>query len=248
MSSSRVRSDSSSSSSDASSCTASSSLAAAFPVGAARATSGFGASDALGLLVEEDEDAGDRGRLARAGAAADDREAAQHAGRGGESLEVGLVAVEQPCQPVGEEGLVDVVRGLAAGDEVVGDGALVAPVAVEVERRADESQRPVLTAALADGDERARGEGADPGLGLRPRQRLQVDRGLEVGGRGGCDRGEVDADRSEAGRADGQRGREQRAVVASPASRARRRATCTSAAASTPASLKARSVPAALRT
>ena len=162
-------------------------------MGAARATSGFGASDAFGLLVEEGEDASDRGRLAGAGSAADDREAAQHAGRGGESLEIGLVALEEPCQPVGEEGLVDVVGGLTAGDEIVGDGPLVPPVAVEVERRSDESQRPVLTAALADGNEPAGRQGRHPGLGLRPRQRLQVDRGLEVGGRGRCDRGEVDA-------------------------------------------------------
>ena len=167
----------------------------------------------LGLLVEEDEDARDGGRLARAGAAADDGEAAQHAGRGGEALEVGLVSVEQPCQPVGEHGRVDVVRGLVAGEEVGGDEAFVAPVAVEVERRADEAERPVLPAVLADGDQRARGEAADPRLGLRPRQLLQVDRRVEVGGCGGGDRGEVDADRSESGCADGQRGREQRVLV-----------------------------------
>ena len=170
-------------------------------------------SGRLGLLVEEDEDARDGGRLARAGAAADDGEAAQHAGRGGEALEVGLVSVEQPCQAVGEHGGVDVARGLVAGEEVGGDGALVAPVAVEVERRADEPERSVLPAVLAGGDQRARGEAVDPGLGFRPRQRLQVDRRLEVGGGGGADRGEVDADGSESGCAHGERGREQRVLV-----------------------------------
>ena len=232
---------------DASSCTASSSLAAAFPVGAARATSGVCAPDGVGLLVEEGEDASDRGRLARAGAAADDRDAAQHARCGREALEVGLVALEEPCQPVGEEGLVDVVGRLAAGDEVVGDGPLVLPVAVEVERGADESQRPFLTAALADGNERAGGQGCDPVLGLRPRQRLQVDRGLEVARRGGCDRGQVDADRSSRGARTASAVPSNVLSSTSPQSRARRRATCTSAAARTPASLKARSVPAAPR-
>ena len=167
----------------------------------------------LGLLVEQHEDAGDGGRLARAGPAADDGEAAQHAGRGGEALEVGLVSVEQACQAVGEHGGVDVARGLVAGEEVGGDEALVPPVAVEVERRVDETERSLVSAVLADGDDRARGEAVDPGLGFRPRQRLQVDRRVEVGDCGGRDRGEIDADRAEPGCAHGERGREQRALV-----------------------------------
>ena len=104
------------------------------------------------LLIEEDEDSRDRGRFARAGAAADDGKAAQHAGRGSEPLEVGLVSFEQPRQPIGEHGGVEVARGLVAGEEVSGDGALVPPVAVEVERRADEPERSILVAVLAGGD------------------------------------------------------------------------------------------------
>ena len=42
---------------------------------------------------------------------------------------------------------------------------------------------------------------------------VQVDRRLEVGGGGGADRGEVDADGSESGCAHGERGREQRVLV-----------------------------------
>ena len=78
-------------------------------------------SGGLGLLVEQRDDARDGRRLAGAGAAGDDGEAAQHARRGGEALEVGLVAVEQPCQAVGEHAGVDVARGLVAGEEVGGD-------------------------------------------------------------------------------------------------------------------------------
>ena len=170
-------------------------------------------SGGLGLLVEQHEDAGDGGRLARAGPAADNGESAQHARCGGEALEVGLVSVEQACQAVGQHTGVDVARGLVAGKEVGGDEALVPPVAVEVERGVDETERSLVCGVLADRDERARGEPVDPGLGVRPRQRLQVGGIVEVGDRGGRDRGEIDADRAEPGCAHGERGCEQRVLV-----------------------------------
>ena len=144
---------------------------------------------------------------------------------------------------------VDVARGLVAGEEVGGDEALVPPVAVEVERRADEAERSVLPAVLADGDERARGEAVDPRLGLRPRQRLQVDRRRRRRRRGGARSWRGRRRRSRAGararrarpRAARSRPPRRRAARAG-ARRGRRRRP------STPASLKARSTPAARRT
>ena len=94
------------------------------------------------LLLEQRDDAGDGRRLAGARAAGHDREPAQH-GRGGRLLllGVGLPALEQPRDPGGE----DVhphgdVGGAGQRLEVGGDLLLLAPVAVEVERAADELQ------------------------------------------------------------------------------------------------------------
>jgi hypothetical protein len=150
----------------------------------------------LGLLVEENEDSRDGGRLPRAGAAADHSETAQDGSCRTEALEVGLGSVEQPHQPVGENSGIDVGGGLVPGEEVGGDEPFVLPVPVEVERCADEAERPVVPAVLAGGDQRARGEAVDPRLRFRPGQRLQVDRHVEVGNCCSADRGEVDADRS----------------------------------------------------
>ena len=97
------------------------------------------------LLLEQRDDAGDGRRLAGARAAGHDREAAQH-GRGGRLLllGVGILALEQPGDPGGE----DVhphgdVGGAGERLEVGRDLLLLAPVAVEVERAADELQRTV---------------------------------------------------------------------------------------------------------
>jgi hypothetical protein len=59
----------------------------------------------------------------------------------------GLAHLRRRAVPaLGEHGRMDVVRRLVVGKEVGGDGPLVAPVAVEVERRADEAERPMLPA------------------------------------------------------------------------------------------------------
>ena len=101
----------------ASSCTASSRRAAALPVGAASATSGGGAAGRRGLLGEQRDDPRDGRRLAGAGAAGDDGEAAQDGGRGGLALAVVVLVREQPGEPVGEHVVVDVAgrRGAERG-------------------------------------------------------------------------------------------------------------------------------------
>ena len=86
------RTSSETSSRAASSCTARSSRSAALPVGAASATSG----GVVRLLHQQRHDPGDRGRLAGARPAGDDREPPQHGGRRGEPLRGVGVAAEQP--------------------------------------------------------------------------------------------------------------------------------------------------------
>ena len=194
------------------------------PVGAASATSGGGSPAAAACSASSATIRATVVVLPVPGSAGDDGEAAQHGGRGGQALAavVGL-AGEQAREAVGEHGFVD-GRGRAVAEraQVGGDLALLAPVAVEVQRAADEAQRAggVGFGVLADGDERARREPRDPRLGLRPRQRRQVDRLVGVDRRGGADRGEVDEDVAEARAADGERGGER-----DPARPARRRAT-----------------------
>ena len=93
--------------------------------------------------------------------------------------------------------------------QVRGDLALLAPVAVEVEARALEPQRPVV-------HERARRQPRDPRADVRPRQRGDVDGLLDVDDRRVAHGREVDVDVPEPRRADGERGgqRDVRVVLA----------------------------------
>ena len=78
------------------------------------------------------------------------------------------------CEPVGEDGFVDGRgRSVAERQEVGGDLALLSPVAVEVERGADEAQGAggVGFGVLAYGDEWALRESRYPCFGLGPGQR-----------------------------------------------------------------------------
>ncbi len=113
-----------------------------------------------GLLGQQREDPRDRRRLARARAAGDDREPPPHRAFG--RIALALVAgPEQPRQPGGELGLVD--RVLAPQrDEVGGHLHLFAPVAVEVEPRADQPQRAGLLVGLPHRDQRARPHPHEP--------------------------------------------------------------------------------------
>ena len=108
--------------------------------------------------------------------------------------------------------------------QVGGDRALLAPVAVEVEASAEQSQRPrrvVLTA----GNEVAVPERSYPLLGFRPGQLRQVDRLVRLDARGVADRGQVDEHVAEPRAAHGERDREPHglAVLAHQLARAARR-------------------------
>ena len=134
--------------------------------------------------------------------AGDDREAPAHGRLGGDALQV--VGVEEPGKPVGERGLV---HGLVAAEraQVGRDLALLPPVAVEIERGADQAQRPALGRVLADGDERARCQRGEPRLDRRPRKGGEID-GLVGLDRGGlADRREIDEDVAEPRGAHGER-------------------------------------------
>jgi hypothetical protein len=160
-----------------------------------------------GLLGQQRDDAGDRRRLARARAARDDREPPQDRGRRGERLAAVLLAGEEPPDAVGEHAGVHPRRRAGGQRAQVGrDLALLPPVAVEVQRRPDEPQRPVRgVGALPARDQPARRDPRHPGAGLRPRQRAQVDGIVAVHrGRPG-DRREVDEHVPEPRRADGER-------------------------------------------
>ena len=120
------------------------------------------------------------------------------------------------AQAVGEHGFVDDRgRPVAEREQVGGDLAFLAPVAIEVERAADEAQGAsgVGVGVLADGDEWALRQSANPRRGLRPWQRREVDRLVGVDGRGRADRGEVDEDVAEPRAADGEGGAERDPVV-----------------------------------
>ena len=99
-----------------------------------------------GLLGQQRDDARDRRRLAGARAAGDDGEAAQHRGRRGERAgRSSALAGEQPREPVARARRVVDVAGAArraSASRSAATSALLAPVAVEVEQRADEAQRP----------------------------------------------------------------------------------------------------------
>ena len=168
------------------------------------------------LLGEQRDDPRDGRRLAGAGPAGDDREAPQHGSCGGKPLPRVGVPGEQAREPACEH--VDVERRrrpVAERPQVGGHLAFLAPVAIEIQRAADEAQRApgVRLCVLADCDERAARERPHPFLGLGPRQRRQVDRLLGVDRRRGSDRGEVDEHVAEPRAADGERGAERDPVV-----------------------------------
>ena len=202
---------------------------------------------AVGLLVEQRDDARDGRRLAGAGSAGDDGEAAQHGGRGGERAGGRrLVAGEQPCEAVGEHGRVD-VAGAARCRARGGRRRPGAPRAssgrgrASCRRGAAAGSSPPSSPTATSGLAASRSIHA---LGVRPRQRREVDRPRRR--RPSRCRGSWRG-RRRRGRA-GARGRRAppRAhllvVLARRAPRAGS-ATWTSAAASTPASLKSRSSP-----
>ena len=174
----------------------------------------LGSAGRLGLLGQQRDDAGDRRRLAGARAAGDDGEAM--ADRGGARCALALVGVagEEPREAVRQRVLVDVGGRLGAERlQVGGDLSLLAPVAVEVQRGADEAQRPVRSPLFADRDEVALFEPLDPRVDRRPGQRGEVDGLLGVDRRGLADGGEVDVDVAEARPAHGERRRQRDLLV-----------------------------------
>ena len=199
----------------------------------------------LGLLREQRDDPRDRRRLARAGTAGDDGEAPRHrrAPRASACRPVGSSPNSRSSPTSAAPSSTPPTGAPASAAQIGGDAALLAPVAVEVQRAVDEPQRtaprgsssPTATSGL-----RARRATQSPGSGhgsarhvdvlvLRPPPRC---RGRSRGRRG---RGPSAA-----------RARRARRPARPPGppprrARARRCATCTSAALSTPASLNARS-------
>ena len=166
----------------------------------------LGPAGRLGLLGQQRDDARDGRRLAGARAAGDDGEAVADGGRAGHPLALVGVAGEEPREAVRQHVLVDVRRRLDAERlEVGGDLALLAPVAVEVQRGADQAQRPVRSTLFPDGDELARLQSLDPRADPRPCQRGEVDGLLGVDRRSLADGGEVDVDVAEARPAHGER-------------------------------------------
>ena len=161
------------------------------------------------LFVEEHQHAGHRRRLARARAAGDDREAPEHRRCRSQPLKVGLfLAREQPRQPRGEQLDVHAIgRRAREGQEIAGHLLFLRPVAVEVEHRPLQVERPI------EARERAACNAGDPVVFVRPGELSQVGL-LQVRGGRGADRGQIDTDVAESRRADGEGGTEQDGVVA----------------------------------
>ena len=120
-----------------------------------------------GLLGQQRDDPRHRRRLARARPAGDDREAVTHGGCRGRAL-LAVLGTEQAVEAVAQHRLVDRDR-TAEGEQIGSDLALLAPVAIEVERAADEPQRAALRERLPHRNQRARLEAEPPTLNLRPR-------------------------------------------------------------------------------
>jgi hypothetical protein len=116
------------------------------------------------LLCQQGEQTGDGGGLAGAGPAGEDSGPPGDCGLGDRSL-LGIVgADEQPVESGRKRGVVDRGRGVAQPSQhVVADRALLAPVAVEVEPRALQSEQLV-------GDDAASRDLLDPGCRLGPGQ------------------------------------------------------------------------------
>ena len=102
------------------------------------------------LLLEQRDDPGHRRGLAGARSAGNDREPAQDRRGGGETLPAVEPGREQTGQPSASTSADDGVHRCRSDRlEVGGELALLAPVAVEVQRRADEAQRPRLPVTLS---------------------------------------------------------------------------------------------------
>ena len=126
-----------------------------------------------GLLDQQRQDPRHGRGLARARTARHDREPPPHRGLRRRALAVVRPAHEQPVQAGFEH--VGAHRGGPEREQILGDAALLAPVAIQVQRRADEPQRPVREPVLTDRDERARRQPREPVLRRRPGQLGQVD-------------------------------------------------------------------------
>ena len=161
-----------------------------------------------GLGGQQRQHLGHRGRLARPGAARDDRDLLEHCGGGSQALLV-VAPAEPRAQAVGQHGTVDSgCRRLGPAAEVGGDQLLVRPQSVEVEGRALEVQGPVRA------DERAGGQTRRPGRGLGPGQAGQVGWPVRVGVRRLVDGGQVDADVAQPRRTGGEGGPQLGRIVA----------------------------------
>ena len=162
------------------------------------------------LLLEQRDDAGDGRRLAGARAAGHDREPSQH-GRGGGLLlpRVGILALEQPGDAGGEDVHPHGGAG-GAGErlEVGRDLLLLAPVAVEVERAADELQGAIGSHQPA-GRDLARSSRTGSGHGSVARSIGSSTSTVAVS----WIRSEVDEDVPDARRAHGQRGGQHHGLV-----------------------------------
>ncbi len=189
----------------ASAWTASSRRAAALPVGAASATSGAAAPAAAACSASSatmrativvfpvpGPPATTANRRSTAAAAAS-RWLPSHGGANSRARPSPSTPSRTPSAGCGRE----------AG-EVGREPALLAPVAVEVEARAEQPQRPVVL--LARRHQPARAQCRDPRLGLRPRQLGQVDGLLGLDGGRVAHGREIDVDVAEPRRAHGERG------------------------------------------
>ena len=163
-----------------------------------------------GLVAEHGEHLGDRGRLAGARPAGQHGDPLPGADLGCPPLQVLLVRGEslpgeQPIERGGQPVVVHGGRGRgAAVDELATDRLLLPPVALQVEVPGHQPQRPPVGGVRTVGEGAAGPAASEPGGRLGPRQvgHLQALLGrLEhVAGHGG----QVDADRAEAQRPDGQ--------------------------------------------
>ncbi len=172
------------------------------------------------LLLEQREQPAHRRRLAGARSAGQHADPGERAGLGRCPLVAVAGVREQPCEPGGKHGQVEVVRlrrrSLA---QLGGDLLLLVPVPRQPQPRPDHPQRAV---SLTIAHQRARGAAGHPVV--RPVQRhvrhrhlglvVDVRAGRLLGGR------EVEHHRAVPGRAHHERGREQHRVVALTADRA----------------------------
>ena len=145
------------------------------------------------LLLEQREDTGNGGGLARPRTAGDDRDSPEHRDRSSQGLEVSRVCAsgagrEHPGQALGQQCLVDSVRRCGGQLEEIGRHLeLVHPEPVQIQVRSREMQRTIVP------DERAGTHGGQPGIRVRPGQGIDVGVRIRLAARGEPDRSKVDA-------------------------------------------------------